>query len=119
MYHLFKIAASLAIKIYCRKAVAYFDPNFVLDGPKIIACNHPNSFFDAINIAVQYPKPIYFLARGDAFKKPLVARFLKSLHLIPIYRLSEGKENLSKNMETFEMCLTLLKQNQTILIFSE
>ena len=119
MYHLFKIAASLAIKIYCRKTVAYFDPNFVLDGPKIIACNHPNSFFDAINIAVQYPKPIYFLARGDAFKKPLVALFLKSLHLIPIYRLSEGKENLSKNMETFEMCLTLLKQNQTILIFSE
>jgi len=119
LYHLFKIAASLAIKIYCRKTVAYFDSNFALDRPTIIACNHPNSFFDAINIAVQYPKSIYFLARGDAFKKPLVARFLKSLHLIPIYRLSEGKENLSKNTETFDACLTLLKQNQTILIFSE
>lgn len=119
MYPIFKIAASVAIKIYCRKTVAYFDPNFVLDGPKIIACNHPNSFFDAINVAIQYPKPIYFLARGDAFKKPLVALFLKSLHLIPIYRLSEGKENLSKNTETFETCLTLLRKNQTILIFSE
>ena len=119
MYHLFKIAASLAIKIYCRKTVAYFDSNLALDRPTIIACNHPNSFFDAINIAVQYPRPIYFLARGDAFKKPLVAQFLKSLHLIPIYRLSEGKENLSKNTETFDACLTLLKQNQTILIFSE
>lgn len=119
MYPILKIAASVAIKIYCRKTVAYFDPNFVLDGPKIIACNHPNSFFDAINVAIQYPKPIYFLARGDAFKKPLVALFLKSLHLIPIYRLSEGKENLSKNTETFETCLTLLRKNQTILIFSE
>ncbi len=119
MYPIFKIAASVAIKIYCRKTVAYFDSNFTLNRPTIIACNHPNSFFDAINIAVQYPKPIYFLARGDAFKNPLVARFLKSLHLIPIYRLSEGKENLSKNTETFDSCMTLLKKNQTILIFSE
>ena len=99
--------------------MAHFDPNLVLDGPKIIACNHPNSFFDAINIAVHYPKPIYFLARGDAFNKPLVAAFLKSLHLIPIYRLSEGKENLSKNTETFDHCMALLKKNHTILIFSE
>ena len=119
MYHFFKIAASLAIKIYCRKTVAHFDPNLVLDGPTIIACNHPNSFFDAINIAVHYPKPIYFLARGDAFNKPVVAAFLKSLHLIPIYRLSEGKENLSKNTDTFDHCMALLKKNHTILIFSE
>lgn len=99
--------------------MAYFEPTLALHTPKIIACNHPNSFFDAINIAVHYPKPIYFLARGDAFKKPLIASFLKSLHLIPIYRLSEGKENLCKNAETFERCAALLKQNQTILIFPE
>jgi hypothetical protein len=29
---------------------------------------------------------------------------LKKLAFNSIYRLSEGKENLSKNMETFEMC---------------
>ncbi|MDG2432939.1 1-acyl-sn-glycerol-3-phosphate acyltransferase, partial [Flavobacterium sp.] len=87
--------------------------------PKIIGANHPNSFFDAIVIAVSYPKPIYFLARGDAFNKPLVAKFLTALHLIPIYRLSEGKSNLGKNEDTFNRCLDLLKKNQTILIFSE
>lgn len=111
--------ALLGLKIYCRKTVVNFEANDSLNVPKIIASNHPNSFFDAIVIAVHYPKPIYFLARGDAFKKPLVALFLKSLHLIPIYRLSEGKENLSKNKDTFEICVELLKQNQTILIFSE
>lgn len=119
MYEIFKIAAFLAIKIYCRKTVANFEDPFTENNPRLIASNHSNSFFDAIVIAVHYPKPIYFLARGDAFSKPIVAKFLHALHLIPIYRLSEGKENLIKNTETFSTCIDLLKKNQTILIFSE
>lgn len=119
MYYFFKLAASVALPLYTKKTISSFHEPFVANQPTILASNHPNSFFDAILIAVQYPQPIYFLARGDAFKKPLVAKFLKALHLIPIYRLSEGKENLSKNKDTFQTCIDLLQQNQTILIFSE
>jgi 1-acyl-sn-glycerol-3-phosphate acyltransferase len=119
LYQLFKFGAQLAMKIYCSKTVVNFDCATDYSSAKIIACNHPNSFFDAIVIAVNYPKPIYFLARGDAFKKPLVAAFLNSLQLIPIYRLSEGKSNLVKNEDTFKRCLSLLKNKETILIFSE
>lgn len=107
------------MKIYCSKTKVHFDNATSFTVPKIIASNHPNSFFDAIVIAVHYPKPIHFLARGDAFKNPFVAKILSSLHLIPIYRLSEGKSNLSKNDATFKKCISLLKQNKTILIFSE
>ena len=119
MYSFFKLGAQLAMQIYCSKTVVNFDKNTTFNHPKIIGANHPNSFFDAIVIAISYPKPIYFLARGDAFNKPLVAKFLTALHLIPIYRLSEGKSNLGKNEDTFKRCLDLLKKNQTILIFSE
>ena len=119
MYTFFKIGARLALFFYTKKTVANFAVPHHFNQPKILASNHPNSFFDAIIIAIHYPKPIYFLARGDAFNKPLIAKFLKSLHLIPIYRLSEGKENLSKNDTTFKICLDLLKKNETVLIFSE
>ena len=119
MYYFFKLAATVALPLYTKKTIARFHEPFIPNQPTILASNHPNSFFDAILIAVHYPQPIYFLARGDAFKKPLVAQFLKALHLIPIYRLSEGKENLSKNKDTFQTCIDLLQQNQTILIFSE
>ena len=107
------------MRIYCSKTVVNFNTNTSYNYPKIIGANHPNSFFDAIVIAVNYPKPIYFLARGDAFNSPLIAKFLTALHLIPIYRLTEGKKNLGKNEDTFKRCIELLKQNQTILIFSE
>lgn len=119
MYYFFKLAATVALPLYTKKTIARFHEPFIPNQPTILASNHPNSFFDAILIAVHYQQPIYFLARGDAFKKPLVAQFLKALHLIPIYRLSEGKENLSKNKDTFQTCIDLLQQNQTILIFSE
>lgn len=119
IYNFLKIAAYLAVKIYCKKTVANFQQPLSVNKPTIIACNHPNSFFDAIIIAIHYPKPIYFLARGDAFKNHVIKKLLTNLHLIPIYRLSEGKENLSKNHESFKTCLELLKNNQTILIFPE
>lgn len=119
VYSFFKLGAKLALKIYCGKTVVHFDEATSYTAPKIIASNHPNSFFDAIVIAVKYPKPIHFLARGDAFNKPLVANFLNALQLIPIYRLSEGKSNLIKNEDTFKRCISLFKENKTILIFSE
>ncbi len=104
---------------YCGKVKFSFGNKTDFGQPEILVSNHANSFFDAILIAVYYPKEIYFLARGDAFKNIQVARILKKLHLIPIYRISEGKENLTKNTDTFEICTRLLKRGKSILIFAE
>lgn len=114
-----RLFAKIAMRFYTNQRHIVGLENINCDEATILASNHPNSFFDAIFIAVNYKKPIYFLARGDAFKNPAVASLLHSIHLIPIYRLSEGKENLSKNDATFETCLQLLKKKATILIFSE
>jgi 1-acyl-sn-glycerol-3-phosphate acyltransferase len=118
-YTVLRFVAKLAMRFYTDQQRIVGLENLDCNKATILASNHPNSFFDAIFIAVHYKKPIYFLARGDAFKNPAVASLLHSIHLIPIYRMSEGKENLSKNDQTFETCLRLLKQNATILIFSE
>lgn len=119
MYSILKPIIRFALLFYTDKVSVFFNDDTTLGNPKIIASNHPNSFFDAILIAIFYPKPIYFLARGDAFKKPLISKFLKLIHLIPIFRISEGISNLAKNTETFNDCISLLKKGETILIFSE
>ncbi len=85
----------------------------------ILACNHPNSFLDAIIIGSRFKQPVHFLARGDAFKKPFVNLILRSLKLIPIYRLSEGREYLALNDATFEKCQQVLLNKGIVLIFSE
>lgn len=87
--------------------------------PLILACSHPNSFFDALVMGAYHPRKLHFLARGDAFKNPRAAKILRLLNMIPIYRLSEGKENLDNNKHTFNQCMQVLKNNGAVLIFSE
>ena len=89
------------------------------EGPILIAANHPNSFLDAILLCSLFKRPIYSLARGDAFKNKLVHKFLLSLNMFPVYRVSEGVENLEENYKTFDECLKVFKKNGIVLIFSE
>lgn len=85
----------------------------------LIAVNHPNSFLDAIIIDILFEQPVYSLTRGDVFINPRVNSILSALKMLPVYRASEGVENLSTNYDTFENCKTIFKQNGLIQIFSE
>ncbi len=88
-------------------------------GPLLIAANHPNSFLDAILLCSVFKQPIYSLARGDAFKNNIVAKILRALNMFPVYRVSEGVENLDENYKTFDDCIEVFKKNGIVLIFSE
>jgi 1-acyl-sn-glycerol-3-phosphate acyltransferase len=88
-------------------------------GPLLLACNHPNSFLDALILGSFFRRPVHFLARGDAFKNAVVKKILDRLNVIPIYRLSEGKEHLALNDHTFGKCAQVLKEGGIVLIFSE
>ena len=75
---------------------------FLAKGPLLIASKHPNSFLDAIILATLIERPVYSLTRGDTFKKKSYALLLQSLNMLPVYRMSEGAENLEQNYETFD-----------------
>ncbi len=119
LYKLLKIPAALGFWLYCRYLKVNNKTAFKINGPLIIACNHPNSFLDAIVISALFKKPVYSLARGDAFKKPFIAKLLYSLKMLPVYRTSEGVENMEHNYSTFNACKELFKKNGIVLIFSE
>lgn len=109
----------LALKIFCPQIHEPEKKIKLVRGPLLICANHPNSFLDAIIIAATFKAPIHFLARGDAFNKPWHASLLKLLHMFPIYRLSEGKENLGLNETAFENSRKVLRNNGIVLIFIE
>ena len=93
--------------------------NLPKEGAVLLAGFHPNSFLDAIIIDCKVNRPIWSLARGDAFKKPWVKKMLTQFYMMPIFRVSEGKEYLGKNDETFERCAEIFKNKSQVLIFSE
>jgi 1-acyl-sn-glycerol-3-phosphate acyltransferase len=88
-------------------------------GPMLLAANHPNSFLDGIILTTLFEQPVHSLARGDAFKNKWINRFLRSIQLLPVYRTSEGTENLSHNYTTFAACQETFKEKGIVLIFSE
>ncbi len=120
LYNFVKIFARLALPIYCRDIKinkrALLHTN---DGPVLLAVNHPNSFLDAIILCTLFNTPLFSLARGDAFKQKKISRLLTALKLLPVYRVSEGVENLEENYKTFEACKDIFRQNGMVLIFSE
>ena len=119
LYNLTKIYARLAIKIYCTRVIINKPDVLSCNGPLLLAANHPNSFLDGIILTTLFDQPVHSLARGDAFKNKWINRFLRSIQLLPVYRTSEGTENLTHNYTTFAACQETFKENGIVLIFSE
>ncbi len=119
LYNFLHFPAKLALLIWCKCLRINNKEILKANGPLLIAANHPNSFLDAILLCTIFKQPIYSLARGDAFKNNFVAKILRSLKMFPVYRVSEGVENLEENYSTFNDCINIFKQNGIVLIFSE
>lgn len=95
------------------------EENIPIDKPVLLALTHPNSFLDAVLVGGMIKRDTYFLARGDAFGNKLVLPILNSLNMLPVFRLSEGKDNLGKNTETFDACQNILAKRKIVIIFAE
>lgn len=93
--------------------------NIPKTGAVMLSSSHANSFFDAMLIGCTLERRTWSLARGDVFKKPIAKKLLSSLFMMPVHRLSEGKEHLGDNDDTFNKCIDLFKQGEIVLIFSE
>ena len=119
IFNIIKIPAKFALKLYCRQLKINNADLLSSKGPLLIACNHPNSFLDAVILATVFKKPVHSLARGDSFKNKYITKILTTLKILPVYRISEGAENLNNNYDTFAKCREIFKKNGIVLIFSE
>ena len=119
LYPVIKFASRLAIKLLCRE-IRINNPAILQEkGPILLAVNHPNSFLDSILLDTLFKEPVWALARGDAFRNKKHAQLLRQLNIMPVYRFSEGVQNLSINYQTFNSCVELFKQNKIVTIYSE
>jgi 1-acyl-sn-glycerol-3-phosphate acyltransferase len=119
LYLILKSYARLAIKIFCRHITINRPELLRGEGPLLLAANHPNSFLDGIILTILFDTPIYSLARGDVFANKRLRKIIDLFHLLPVYRTSEGVENLGHNYTTFAACQQVFRKDGIVLIFSE
>lgn len=89
------------------------------EGAVLFLANHQNALLDPLLIAVTNGRFSYFLTRASVFNNPIISRILKSLQMLPVYRVRDGWNNLSKNNAIFKRSAKLLSQNNAIVIFPE
>lgn len=87
--------------------------------PVLFVPNHQNAFLDALHVATKTQIVIHFLTRAKPFKQPVLGRFLKSINMLPVYRVRNGFSAIKKNEEIFEECFRRLKNKDAVLVFAE
>ena len=117
-YFVVRLLAKLSLPFYFGRIEINGRDNIPEDHPFIIAPNHQNAFLDAILMGVYMQKPVHFLTRSDVFIPPFLG-VLSSLNMMPVYRIRDGYEKLSKNEEVFRICEVLLSRDLPVLIFPE
>src|SRR5215203_130430 len=83
----------------------------VPDGGVILASNH-RSFLDPFAIGCCIGRPIYFVAKRELFKNPLLGWLLNCLGAFPIKRGASDEESMAT-------ALALLEREQAVVIFPE
>lgn len=120
LYQLVRPLAIIALKTHFRKIYFSNADRIPWDKPVILAVNHPTSFIEPCVLAAFLPKSLHFLARGDLFKKPIYAKILAALHILPVFRMKDGGYGkIKNNFSTLAKCFEALNEQKTILIMAE
>ncbi|WKK65209.1 lysophospholipid acyltransferase family protein [Lutimonas zeaxanthinifaciens] len=117
----------LFVKFYIRTGFAFYFKRVLVSGkenvPKgkaiLFVANHQNALIDPLLIGSVSPRELNFLTRADVFNKRLVRWLLSTVNMLPIYRIKDGINSLSRNEEVFEKCYKILNNKGTVLIFPE
>jgi 1-acyl-sn-glycerol-3-phosphate acyltransferase len=118
-YNSVKLFLKISLRFYAKKIKVKGKENVPKKGAILFAINHPNALMDPLFVTSNNPRENHFLVRADVFKKPLVKKALATLNLMPIYRIRDGRNQLSNNEEIFNKCFNILKRKETLIIFPQ
>ncbi len=94
--------------------------NIPKSGAVILAANHPTAFIEPCVLACFQHRNLHFLARGDLYKNRLANVVLRSLNVLPVYRMQDGGfGKLRNNYDTFAECYRALSRGKAVMILAE
>lgn len=117
-YYVLKYSGYIGHRLFFGRMEVIGKEKLPTDGTIILAPNHQGAFMDAYLAGIRLQNPIYFLTRADIFKKRTIP-ILKSMNMMPIYRIRDGIQSLNQNDQVFETCFKLLSEERNLLIFPE
>jgi 1-acyl-sn-glycerol-3-phosphate acyltransferase len=118
-YEIIRTYVRFAFWLTHKKVTVTGKGNIPKGKPVIFAPNHQNALMDPLAIVCTNPLQSVWLARADIFKLKATQPILKYLKILPVYRIRDGKENLSNNEFIFGQVIHVLESKLSIALFPE
>lgn len=110
LYRFLQIIVKPFYKIFFRMEVKGLE-NELTEGPCIICANHI-SMHDIFLIAVNLKRQIYFFAKKELFKNPLLAKILRAFGTVSVNRGQADLQSITNSIE-------LLKEGKYLGVFPQ
>lgn len=108
-YSILRVFVMFGCRFFYRKIQVSGKENIPYESCFIITPNHQNALMDAMAILFSISrKRIVFLARADIFKSKVQNKILTFLKMLPVYRMRDGTQELSKNEEIFDRAVHIV-----------
>lgn len=117
--HLVRTYLRLGLFFYYKKIKIVNPENVPKTGAVLFLGNHHNALMDPLLIATKCGRFTYFLTRASVFKNKSIAKILKSLLMLPVYRIRDGWSTISQNKAIFKSSAKLLGHGKALALFPE
>ena len=85
----------------------------------LIAPNHTNTLMDALIVLLMRDNGIVFGARADIFRKPVAAKILRFMKILPMARERDGNGTIRESMYAFDEIDDTISQGVPYCMFPE
>ena len=86
----------------------------------IFGANHTNTLMDALVLLSMNSEKKVFIARGDIFKKPFIAKLMHFCRILPIYRIRDGFKSVKdNNAEIIDKAADVIHDNVKLFLYPE
>jgi 1-acyl-sn-glycerol-3-phosphate acyltransferase len=89
------------------------------DGGLIFGVNHSNTLMDALVLLSSNNIRKVFIARGDIFKNPMVAKMLNFFRILPIFRIRNGVAAVRNNDDSLNKAVDVVHDGVDLYLFPE
>ena len=111
------------VNLHTRRAYRRFEvhgkEHLPKDNAMVFGVNHSNTLMDALVLLASNNIRKVFIARGDIFKNPVVAKILNFLRILPIFRIRNGVAAVRNNDETLNRAVDVLHDHVDLYLFPE
>lgn len=108
-----------AFKKFFRQIEIHGKENIPKNEPVIFAPNHQSGLMDPLSVVLNQEEPIVFLTRADIFNGKLFNGLFRFFKMMPVYRIRDGYETLSKNEDQFNIARDVLVDKKKLCVMPE